>query len=71
MQKIQEGGNYQPRATRSMWVLPYVWEEVEDSNKVFPNPQNKIINRDSVTQQTKLRKVYKNEWILLTTIARE
>lgn len=58
MHKIQEGGDYQPIATRSMWVLPYVWEEVS-------------IGILYVTQQAKLRKVYKNEWILLTTIARE
>lgn len=59
-----------------MWVLPYVWEEVEDSNKVFANLQNKRTLKLSigilyVTQQAKLRKVYKNEWILLTTIACE
>lgn len=62
MHKIQEGGDYQPIATRSMWVLPYVWEEVEDGKKVFANPQNKRTLKLSigilyVTQQAKLRKV--------------
>ena len=45
-----------------MWVLSSVWEEVEENNRAFANPQNKRTPKLStethyVAQQAKLKKV--------------